>query len=71
MAVLAPAPALSLSRRSDVSFRRLDWTALLTVAGLCAIGLTAIYSATGPTRLEPRLDPSSERLRRGALRGTT
>jgi rod shape determining protein RodA len=57
MALLAPAPSLSLSRRADVSARRLDWSILFTVAGLCAIGLTTIYSATGPTRRLSGLDP--------------
>jgi rod shape determining protein RodA len=69
MVVLAPAPALSLSRRSDVSFRRLDWTALFTVAGLCAIGLTAIYSATGPTRRLSGLDPYYYVQRQGLFMG--
>jgi rod shape determining protein RodA len=57
MAILAAPPSVSLSRRSDVSARRLDWSILLTVAGLCAIGLTSIYSATGPTRRLGGLDP--------------
>jgi len=57
MAVLAPSRALSLSRRSDVAASRLDWTILFTVAGLCAIGVLAIYSATGPTRRLSGLDP--------------
>jgi rod shape determining protein RodA len=69
MAVLAPAPTLSLSRRSDVSFRRLDWTVLFTVAGLCAIGLTAIYSATGPTRRLGSLDPYYYVQRQGLFMG--
>jgi hypothetical protein len=69
MAVLAPAPTISLSRRSDVSFRRLDWTVLFTVAGLCAIGLTAIYSATGPTRRLGGLDPYYYVQRQGLFMG--
>ena len=70
MVVLAPAPTCRL-RRSDVSFRRLDWTVLFTVAGPCAIGLTAIYSATGPTRRLSGLDPyysSTPRPLHGRLR---
>ncbi len=69
MVVLAPAPALSLSRRSDVSLRRLDWTIVFTVAGLCAIGLTAIYSATGPTRRLGGLDPYYYVQRQGLFMG--
>jgi rod shape determining protein RodA len=57
MAVLAPPRALSMPRRADISARRLDWSILLTVLGLCAVGLLAIYSATGPTRRLSGLDP--------------
>ncbi|HET9602217.1 MAG TPA: FtsW/RodA/SpoVE family cell cycle protein [Acidimicrobiales bacterium] len=57
MAILAPAPSVSLPRRTDVSLRRLDWSILLTVAGLCGAGLIAIYSATGPIRRLGGLDP--------------
>ena len=69
MALLAPAPSLSLSRRSDVSARRLDWSILFTVAGLCAIGLTTIYSATGPTRRLSGLDPYYFVQRQGIFMG--
>jgi rod shape determining protein RodA len=57
MAILAVPPSLSLPRRADVSARRLDWSILLTVGGLCTIGLLAIYSATGPNRRLGGLDP--------------
>src|SRR5262245_24371443 len=57
MATLAVPPSLALPRRADLSARRLDWTIILTVAGLCSIGLLAIYSATGPTRRLSGLDP--------------
>jgi rod shape determining protein RodA len=69
MALLAPAPSLSLSRRADVSARRLDWSILFTVAGLCAIGLTTIYSATGPTRRLSGLDPYYFVQRQGLFMG--
>jgi rod shape determining protein RodA len=57
MATLTVPPSLALPRRADLSARRLDWTILLTVGGLCAVGLLAIYSSTGPTRRLSGLDP--------------
>jgi rod shape determining protein RodA len=69
MVLLAPAPSLSLSRRTDVSARRLDWSILLTVAGLCAVGLTTIYTATGPTRRLGGLDPYYYLQRQGLFIG--
>ena len=49
--------------------RRLDWSILFTVAGLCAIGLTTIYSATGPTRRLSGLDPYYFVQRQGLFMG--
>ena len=57
MAVIAPPRGLPVSRRSDLSLVRLDWSILLTVAALCGVGLLSIYSVTGPARRLNGLDP--------------
>ena len=59
----------SLSRRSDVSARRLDWSILLTVAGLCAIGLTHHLLGHRPDAAAERPRPVLLRPAPGLLHG--